>query len=105
MDRDAYGVEFTGAQWQRLTRTFPDGVCDYDKPGVEQQPTVAWATYADGPGAIPLPAAPRSVPFGPERAVSVERFDGPTRIETAVGSGDLLAGWLADGGHVSEATP
>jgi hypothetical protein len=32
-----YEVEFSAAQWGRLTAIFNDGVCDYSKPGVEQQ--------------------------------------------------------------------
>lgn len=32
-----YDVVFTDEQWQRLTAIFADGVCDYSKPGVEQQ--------------------------------------------------------------------
>jgi uncharacterized tannase-like protein DUF6351 len=37
-DRADYGVDLTEAQWTRLTEIFPDGVCDYTKPGVDQQP-------------------------------------------------------------------
>jgi hypothetical protein len=42
---DYKGVQFTDAQWATLTEVFPSGVCDYSKPGVGQQPTVAWQTY------------------------------------------------------------
>ena len=64
LDRGGYpGVSFTDAQWNRLQRTFPDGVCDWTQPGVGQTPTVPWATYArrgikplgDPPVARPLP--------------------------------------------------
>ncbi len=34
---DAYGVAFTRAQQDRLQAVFPAGVCDWSKPGVEQQ--------------------------------------------------------------------
>ena len=32
-----YGVAFTPAQWARLQAIYPAGVCDWSKPGVEQQ--------------------------------------------------------------------
>lgn len=31
--REDYPVEFTDEQWERLQRTFPEGVCDYSQPG------------------------------------------------------------------------
>ena len=55
-------IQFTAAQWTALNATFPTGVCDYTKPGVEQKPTVAWSTY-DVTGGRPLGAAPVSEPF------------------------------------------
>jgi hypothetical protein len=36
LDADAYGVEFTADQWDRLEATFPDGVCDWTQPGIGQ---------------------------------------------------------------------
>jgi hypothetical protein len=36
-DRVSYGVPFTDAEWARLQEIFPTGVCDYRRPGVEQQ--------------------------------------------------------------------
>ncbi|MBB5791619.1 DUF6351 family protein [Jiangella mangrovi] len=36
-ERDDYAVTFTDEQWQRLTTIFAGGVCDYTRPGVEQQ--------------------------------------------------------------------
>jgi hypothetical protein len=33
-----YDVSFSPAQWARLRQVFPDGVCDYAKPGVGQVP-------------------------------------------------------------------
>ena len=59
-----YGaVTFTGAQWAQLQELFKDGVCDFSKPGVDQQPTIAWQTYEGNGGAVlyggtPLPVAP-----------------------------------------------
>src|SRR6267143_2083778 len=54
---------FTDAQWSQLQQAFPTGVCDYTKPGVNQQATVPWMTYRNGPGGQPLGNAPQSVPF------------------------------------------
>ena len=56
-------VQFTPTQWAQLTEIFPDGVCDWSRPGVAQQATVPWQTYAGGPGGKPLPAPPVSVPL------------------------------------------
>lgn len=63
--RDDYGpVAFTDAQWERLEATFPTGVCDWTEPGVDQVPTIAWMTYADGPGqGRPLGDPPASTAF------------------------------------------
>lgn len=61
---DNYGlVAPSDAQWTQLQKLFPDGVCDYAKPGVGQQPTIAWQTYQDVIGnavygGTALPAAP-----------------------------------------------
>ncbi len=38
-----YAVNFTAAQWARLEAAFPSGVCDWSKPGHEQQdPLGTW---------------------------------------------------------------
>jgi hypothetical protein len=59
--RAEYKVTFTDAQWARLQQTFTDGVCDYAKPGVGQQPpTAAWLSFAAGPGGTPLGDPPRA---------------------------------------------
>ena len=42
----------------RLNAVFPDGVCDWSKPGVGQQEAVSPLTFAAGPGGEPLPPAP-----------------------------------------------
>jgi hypothetical protein len=52
LHRSSYQVKFTDAQWAQLRKTFPGGVCDYAKPGVSQQPTVAWMTYEDARGKV-----------------------------------------------------
>jgi hypothetical protein len=64
-----YGdVTFTDEEMARLRETFPDGVCDYSKPGVGDQDTVRWLTYADGPGGEPLGPAPVSRPVAGAKA-------------------------------------
>jgi hypothetical protein len=45
---DNYGlIPFTDAQWARLQALFPGGVCDFSKPGADQQRTIPWQTYQD----------------------------------------------------------
>jgi hypothetical protein len=61
-------VPFTDAQWAQLQQTFPNGVCDFSKPGVDQQPTVPWLTYQDANGNViyggqPLGPPPVSTPI------------------------------------------
>ena len=41
-----YAVSFTGAERARLARIFPQGVCDWSRPGVSQQPmTDTWLRF------------------------------------------------------------
>ncbi|PTL58521.1 DUF6351 family protein [Paraconexibacter algicola] len=68
---DYPGVTFTDAQWATLQATFPTGVCDWSKPGVEETPTVPWLTYEDGPGGRELGPVPAAVPFAGVRALRV----------------------------------
>jgi hypothetical protein len=43
--RDDY-TGFTDAQWRRLLSIFRGGVCDYSKPGIDQQPLAGtWLTF------------------------------------------------------------
>jgi len=62
--RASYSVAFTDAQWAQLVKTFPSGVCDYTKLGVEQQRTIPWLQYGSADsviyGGAPLGAAPTS---------------------------------------------
>lgn len=51
-------VAFTAAQWTRLLGAFPDGVCDWSRPGVGQQEAQSPQSFAAGPGGQPLPPAP-----------------------------------------------
>lgn len=45
---DNYGlIPLTDSQWEQMQTLFPDGVCDFSKPGVGQQPTIPWQTYQD----------------------------------------------------------
>ena len=57
---DYAAVTFTEPQWTRLQAAFPDGVCDWSKPGVGQQDAVSWLSFKAGPGGQPLPEAPRA---------------------------------------------
>jgi hypothetical protein len=44
-----YRGPFTPDQLERLTRIFPDGVCDWPKSGVSQVPVVPWASFGRSP--------------------------------------------------------
>ena len=45
-----YTANFTDAERERLARIFPSGVCDWSRPGVEQQaPAGTWQSHMDGP--------------------------------------------------------
>jgi len=55
-------IVFTSAQLARLHAAFPDGVCDWSKPGVGQQHARSPLTFVDGPGGVRLPPAPRTEP-------------------------------------------
>jgi len=37
LNRGDYAVAFSDAQWARLQAIFPDGVCDWTRPGLQQQ--------------------------------------------------------------------
>jgi hypothetical protein len=61
LDRAGYGdTVFTDTQWARLQAVFPEGVCDWSKPGIGQQLAASPLTFKAGPGGQPLPAAPVS---------------------------------------------
>jgi len=50
LDRADYAVTFTDGEWARLERLFPDGVCDWSKPGVGQDVTPrTWLSYGPSP--------------------------------------------------------
>ncbi|MGH8561365.1 MAG: DUF6351 family protein, partial [Nevskiales bacterium] len=61
---DNYGpIGFSDAEWLQMQALYPDGVCDFSKPGVHQQDTIPWQTYQDANGNViyggtPLPLPP-----------------------------------------------
>jgi hypothetical protein len=59
-----YGVSFSHVQWRRLQVAFPDGACDYRRPGVAEQPSLPRMTFADGPSGRPHGDSPHSEPLG-----------------------------------------
>lgn len=45
-----YSVSFNPTQWARLSAAFPEGVCDWTKPGVGQQPLAGtWLSFGPSP--------------------------------------------------------
>jgi hypothetical protein len=72
LDRSSYGVTFTDAEWAKLQRAFPAGVCDWTQPGVGRQRNVPWLTYQKADGSViyggrPMGRAPRSHPLRAKR--------------------------------------
>ena len=64
VDPTEYGGTLSPDELERLKDIFPDGVCDFTRPGVGQQDAAAtWHTYTDGPGGKPLGPEPVSTPF------------------------------------------
>jgi Tannase-like family of unknown function (DUF6351)/PEP-CTERM motif len=53
----------TAVDLAALALIFPQGVCDFSKPAVDQVPSVPWLTYKNGPGGQPLGPVPTSTPF------------------------------------------
>ena len=50
VDPSVYGVEMTPEQAARLAAAFPDGICDYDQPGVGvAELSGTWLDFSDGP--------------------------------------------------------
>src|SRR4051812_34046072 len=70
---DDYGpLGLSDAQFATLQQIFPSGVCDFSKPGVDQQGTVPWMTYQRANGKViyggrPLGAPPRSKAMKPRK--------------------------------------
>jgi hypothetical protein len=57
---DYLPVVFTEAQWAQLRAAFGAGVCDWSRPGVDQQAAIPWMTYEDTVGGRPLGSPPAS---------------------------------------------
>ena len=51
------------AQLNRLKAVFPDGVCDFSKPGVGQQDAISPLDFSAGPGGVPFAAEPLNKAF------------------------------------------
>ena len=64
IDRNDYNpVGLSDDQFNRLKAVFSDGVCDFAKPGVGQQPAVSPLDFSAGPGGVPLPDPPQNKAF------------------------------------------
>jgi hypothetical protein len=66
---DYYPVTFSTSEWAQLEQIFPQGVCDWSKPGVDQRPTIPWQTYQTASGSVvyggkPLGPAPAGSGLG-----------------------------------------
>lgn len=49
VDPHDYRVPFSADETARLQRIFPEGVCDWSKPGQDQAPVVTWASFGPSP--------------------------------------------------------
>ncbi len=49
IDSKDYKATMSDAERARLNAIFPAGVCDWSKPGVNQTPVVAWASFGPSP--------------------------------------------------------
>jgi len=97
LDRADYGaVRFSDEQWATLEATFPEGVCDFSKPGVGYTETVPWMTYQNADGSViyggePMGAPPVSTPFqGPAQAATAA-FGSSERAGSDVTTSDPAA--------------
>jgi uncharacterized tannase-like protein DUF6351 len=59
---DYPGIVFTNPEWNSLKKTFPSGVCDFSKPGVDQRPTIPWLTYQNANGFVIYGGVPMGRP-------------------------------------------
>jgi hypothetical protein len=88
---------FSEDEQSALLAAFPEGVCDYSKPGKGFQAAVTWLTYQDLDGNVvyggqPLGTPPTSVPYGPSGApVPVGDGDPVGAPLPATGGSTLLA--------------
>jgi hypothetical protein len=44
-----YEIKFKHEDWKRLLTIFPQGVCDWSKPGVESRPVRTWFSFGPSP--------------------------------------------------------
>jgi hypothetical protein len=73
---DFYPVTFTASEWATLEKTYPGGVCDYGKPGIDQRGAIPWLTYqADAAGGNVIYGGK---PLGPAPANSGGGWTDPT---------------------------
>ena len=50
IDFDDYAVKFNADELQQLQQIFPDGVCNWEQPGVEQRPLRGlWLSFGPSP--------------------------------------------------------
>jgi len=49
VDPSQYSVSFTPAEVDRLHQVFPNGVCDFTKPGMYWSPVVPWPSFGPSP--------------------------------------------------------
>jgi Tannase-like family of unknown function (DUF6351) len=49
LDYTDYKVTFTDDEKSRLQAVFPEGVCDWSKPGVHQSINQTWLSYGPSP--------------------------------------------------------
>jgi len=94
IDAADYPPTMLPAQLEALKAVFPDGVCDWSRPGVGETGTVPWLTFADGPGGRALGAAPVSEPFTVDDPVA----PAPQPPRDAPGAGTPAAGAPAPSG-------
>jgi len=76
---DYYPITFADQEWTELQQLFARGICDWSKPGVDQQPTIPWQTYQDSAGSVIY----GGTPLGPAPAGSGGGWTSPS-----------FAGWL-----------
>jgi hypothetical protein len=82
---------FADDEWTAIQSAFPDGVCDWTKPGVSQQGTVPWQSYENGPGGVGLGDQPVSEPVV---APSTDVPEAPWPVLLPLLCGLLLLGLL-----------
>jgi hypothetical protein len=57
------GGPLTAPELDLIRAVFPEGVCDWTKPSIGDEPALPWATYRNGPGGEPLGPPPVSTTF------------------------------------------